>query len=38
MLDVLDPTRDLLEIRIQELMARARLSMAWAKVRRETAG
>jgi cobalt-zinc-cadmium efflux system outer membrane protein len=37
MLDVLDPTRDLLEIRMQELMARARLSMAWAKVRREIA-
>ncbi len=36
MLAVLDPTRDLLEIRMQELAARERLAMAWAKLRRET--
>ncbi len=38
MLAVLDATRDLREIRMQELVARARLSAAWAKLRRETAG
>ena len=36
MLAVLDPTRDLLEIRMQELTARQRLSVAWARLRRET--
>lgn len=36
MLAVLDPSRDLLEIRMQELMARERLSIVWARVRRET--
>jgi cobalt-zinc-cadmium efflux system outer membrane protein len=35
LLGVLDSTRDLLEIRMQELTARARLSVAWAKVRRQ---
>ncbi len=37
MLAVLDPTRDLLEIRMQELAARRRLGLAWAKLRREVA-
>ena len=35
MLAVLDATRDLRDIRVQELMARRRLSAAWAKLRRE---
>jgi len=35
MLAVLDATRDLRDVRMQELMARERLSVAWAKLRRE---
>ena len=35
MLAVLDATRDLREIRVDELMARRRLSVAWARLRRE---
>jgi outer membrane protein TolC len=38
MLPVLDAARDLREIRMQEIMARTRLSTAWARLRRETAG
>jgi cobalt-zinc-cadmium efflux system outer membrane protein len=36
MLAVLDPTRDLLAIRLEEITARRRLSVAWAKLRRAT--
>lgn len=35
MLAVLDATRDLRDIRVEELAARRRLSVAWAKLRRE---
>ena len=35
MLAVLDATRDLRQIRVEELMARQRLSVAWARLRRE---
>jgi outer membrane protein TolC len=36
MVAVLDAARDLREVRMQELMVRARLGTAWAKLRRET--
>ncbi len=36
MLSVLDSSRDLREIRMEELVARERLSMAWTRLRRET--
>ena len=36
MVAVLDATRDLRDVRMQELMVRARLGTAWAKLRRET--
>jgi outer membrane protein TolC len=36
MLSVLDSARDLREIRMQEIMARARLGAAWAALRRES--
>ncbi len=38
MLAVFDSARDLRDIRMQEIMARARLSAAWARLRRETGG
>ncbi len=38
MLSVLDATRDLRDIRMQEIMARARLGTAWAKLERATGG
>jgi outer membrane protein TolC len=37
MVAVLDAARDLRDVRMQELMVRARLGTAWAKLRRETA-
>jgi outer membrane protein TolC len=36
MVGTLDAARDLYEIRMQELMDRVRLAMAWARLRRET--
>jgi outer membrane protein TolC len=36
MLAVLDAARDLRDIRMQEVMIRARLGAAWARLRRET--
>ena len=36
MIAVLDATRDLRDVRMQEIMARARLGRAWAALRRET--
>jgi outer membrane protein TolC len=36
MVAVLDAARDLRDVRMQELMVRARLGTAWAKLRRET--
>jgi outer membrane protein TolC len=36
MVAVLDAARDLRDVRMQELMVRARLAVAWAKLRRET--
>ena len=36
LLTVLDSSRDLRDLRMQELAARARLGMAWAELRRET--
>jgi outer membrane protein TolC len=36
MVGTLDAARDLFDVRMQELMDRARLGVAWAKLRRET--
>jgi len=36
MIEILDATRDLRDIRMQEVMARSRLGAAWAALRRET--
>jgi outer membrane protein TolC len=36
MIAVLDATRDLRDVRMQEIMARSRLGRAWARLRRES--